>query len=64
MMNKSFSAKFKWRAENITAGETWQQNLNDRAEGLRTGTTSTVPTTVNKTNFPSQIRLMFHFQNY
>jgi hypothetical protein len=27
-------SKFKRRAENITAGDTGQQNLNDRAEGL------------------------------
>jgi hypothetical protein len=34
MMNKSFLAKFKWWAANITTGETQQQNLNGRTEGL------------------------------
>jgi hypothetical protein len=35
MMNKLIlKSKFKWRAENITAGETRQRKLNDRAEGL------------------------------
>jgi hypothetical protein len=33
-MTNHFLAKFKWRAENITTGETQQRNLNDRAEGL------------------------------
>jgi hypothetical protein len=33
-MISRFRAKCKWRAENITAGETRQRNLNERAEGL------------------------------